>query len=84
MEQETRDSTRDLPLPVAPAKSRAENGGIFLIAVFDLVKAGLFLVATAGVFHLIDRNTQVALTRLLHAFRFKWRPRIRPRPVAQS
>ena len=53
-----------------PTESRADNGGIFLIAVFDLVKAGLFLVATAGVFHLIDRNTQVELTRLLHAFRF--------------
>ena len=69
MEQETRDQPATA-IEVAPAESRAENGGIFLIAVFDLVKAGLFLVATAGVFHLIDRNTQVELTRLLHAFRF--------------
>ena len=45
------------------------NGGIFLIAVFDLVKAVLFLVAAAGVFHLVDRNTHVELTRLLHVFR---------------
>ncbi len=49
----------------------AENGGIFLIAVFDLVKAVLFLVAAAGIFHLVDRNTHVELTRLLHAFRLK-------------
>ena len=69
MEQETRTQPA-IAGPVDPAKNRAENGGIFLIAVFDLVKAGLFLVATAGVFHLIDRNTQVELTRLLHAFRF--------------
>ncbi len=47
----------------------AGNQGIFLIAVFDLVKAILFLVAAFGVFHLVDRNTRVELTRLLHAFR---------------
>ena len=51
------------------AKERVGNGGIFLIAVFDLVKAVLFLVAAAGVFHLVDRNTHVELTRLLHVFR---------------
>ena len=47
----------------------ARNQGIFFIAVFDLVKALLFLVAAVGVFHLVDRNTHVELTRLLHVFR---------------
>ena len=55
----------------ATAETIAENGGIFLIAVFDLVKAVLFLVAAAGIFHLVDRNTHVELTRLLHVFRLK-------------
>ena len=54
---------------VPTAKQHAGNEGIFLIAVFDLVKAVLFLVAAAGVFHLVDRNTHVELTRLLHVFR---------------
>ena len=53
----------------AGAKRGAGNQGIFLIAVFDLVKAVLFLVAAFGVFRLVDRNTHVELTRLLHAFR---------------
>ena len=49
--------------------SSAGSQGIFLIAVFDLIKAVLFLVGAAGVFHLADRNTHVELTRLLHVFR---------------
>ncbi len=50
-------------------KPGAGNRGIVFIAVFDLVKAVFFLVAAVGVFHLVDRNTHVQLTRLLHAFR---------------
>ena len=45
------------------------NKGLFLIAVFEVIKAGLFVVAAAGVFHLVNRDTQVELTKLLHAFR---------------
>ena len=55
-------------VPAAVTMAGAERG-IFLIAVFDLVKAVLFLVAAAGIFHLVNRNTQVELTRLLHVFR---------------
>ena len=44
---------------VETTKKSAEGGGIFLIAVFDLVKAVLFLVAVAGIFHLVDRHTHV-------------------------
>ena len=51
------------------AKRSTGSRGIFLIAVFDLIKAVLFLFAAWGVFRLVDRNTQVALTRLLHVFR---------------
>ncbi len=66
------------PPPIAPAvpvpasaKARAlkENGGLFLIAVFELVKTVLFLVAAAGVLHMVNRSTQVELTKLLHVFR---------------
>lgn len=56
-----------VPVPIA----RVEKGsrGLYLIAIFELVKTVLFLVAAAGVFHLVKRDTQVELTRLLHAFR---------------
>ena len=50
--------------------------GIFYIAVFDLVKAVFFFVAAVGIFHLVDRNTQVELTRLLHVFRISGDGRI--------
>ena len=64
-----------LTVPSIPADARpaatmnATERGIFLIAVFDLVKGMLFLVAAAGVFHLVGRDTQVELARLLHVFR---------------
>lgn len=54
---------------IVMSERAAGNRGILFIAVFDLVKAVLFLVAAAGVFHLVDRNTHVELTRLLHVFR---------------
>ena len=56
--------------PVTTAARRCTGDtGIVLIAVFDLVKALLFLVAAVGVFHLVNRDTHVELTRLLHVFR---------------
>ena len=54
--------------PAAATMSATERG-IFFIAVFDLIKGVLFLVVAAGVFHLVNRDTQVELTRLLHVFR---------------
>ena len=58
------------PADAPPASTMDAAGrGIFLIAVFDLVKAVFFLVAAAGIFHLVDRDTQVELIRLLHVFR---------------
>jgi uncharacterized membrane protein (DUF2068 family) len=51
------------------AQRSAGSRGIFLIAVFDLLKAVLFLVGAAGVFLLVDRSTHVELTRLIHLFR---------------
>ena len=67
----TRATPPAQPEGAAPAKARGSTGrrGIFLIAVFDLLKAVLFLVGAAAVFHLVDRNTRVELTRLLHVFR---------------
>ena len=54
---------------VGSAKRSAGDRGVLFIAVFDLVKAVFFLVAAVGVFHLVDRDTHVELTRLLHVFR---------------
>lgn len=51
-----------------PAKPAADKG-LFLIGVFEIVKTVLFVIAAAGVAHLVNRNTQVELTKLLHAFR---------------
>ena len=58
----------DQPAVVRP-EEHTGNKGLFLIAVFEVIKAGLFLVAAAGVFHLVNRDTEVELTKLLHAFR---------------
>ena len=68
MEKEIREHAA-IAGAIETSKKSAENGGIFLIAVFDLVKAVFFLIAAAGIFHLVDRNTHVELTRLLHTFR---------------
>ena len=64
-------ATAMVPGHAASTEAREATGsrGIFLIAVFDLIKAVLFLVGAAGVFHLVNRNTHVELTRLLHVFR---------------
>ena len=51
------------------AQRSAGDRGVFLLAIFDLLKTVLFLVGAAGIFHLVDRNTHVELTRLLHVFR---------------
>lgn len=53
----------------AVAGAHEGNKGLFLIAIFELVKTALFLVVAAGVFHLVNRDAQVELTKLLHAFR---------------
>ena len=66
-------TTPPAAVPDAPVHVRAEahtgNGGIFFIAIFELVKAVLFVIAAAGVFHLVNRDTEVELTKLLHVFR---------------
>ena len=57
-----------VPVP-AVARVHAGNRGLLLIAVFEVLKAVLFLVAAAGVFHMVKRDTQVEMIKLLHAFR---------------
>ena len=58
-------------IPAAPPAAVVEEGsqGLMLIAIFELVKTLLFLMAGAGVFHLVHRDTQVELIKLLHVFR---------------
>lgn len=55
--------------PTGPNRAPARNRGLFLIAVFNLIKAVLFVIAAAGVFHLVNRDTHLELSKLLHAFR---------------
>ena len=55
--------------PVVRPEEHTGNKGLFLIAIFEVVKAVLFVAAAAGVFHLVNRDTQVELRRLLHVFR---------------
>lgn len=65
------------PTPTAPAAvphpttkgAHEGNKGLLLIAVFELVKTVLFLIAAAGMFHLVNRDTQLELRKLLHVFR---------------
>ena len=67
----------DTTTPAAPAavpvpgvaEVHAGNRGLLIIAVFEVLKALLFVVAAAGVFHLVKRDTQVELIKLMHAFR---------------
>ncbi len=61
--------------PPAAGQGIKENGGLFVIAIFELVKTVLFLVAAAGVFHLINQDTQLELKKLLRIFRINddWR-----------
>ena len=76
-----------LPAPAAAPAAVTMAGasrGIFLIAVFDLVKAGLFLVAAAGIFHLVNRNTQVELTPAAACVPSQRRPCLRQEPAAQG
>ena len=63
-------TTDTTAVPVAAAAEvRAGNRGLLLIGGFELFKAVFFVVAAAGVFHLVKRDTQVELIKLLHAFR---------------
>ena len=57
------------PATQAKAPARPGSQGLFLIGVFEIVKTVLFIIAAAGVFHMVKRNTEVELTKLLHAFR---------------
>ena len=53
----------------AVAEVRAGSRGLLLIGGFEIFKAVFFVIAAAGVFHLVKRDTQVELIKLLHAFR---------------
>ena len=59
----------DLPAVPVMAESHAGGKGLYLIAIFELVKTVLFLIGAAGMFHLVNRDTQIELRRLLHVFR---------------
>ena len=62
----------DTTTEAAPAKAPAPvkgGGGLLLIGGFEIFKTVLFLLAAAGVFHLVNRDTRVELIKLLHVFR---------------
>ena len=49
--------------------ARTENQTLFVIGVFKIIKASLFLLAAFSVFHIVHKDTQLELRRVLHAFR---------------
>jgi uncharacterized membrane protein (DUF2068 family) len=61
------------PIKAVPAPAfvaaRAENQTLFVIGVFKIIKASLFLIAALSVFHIVHKDTQVELRKVLHAFR---------------
>ena len=61
-------STQALPTPV-PAVVRHDNEALYFIGIYKVIKTVLFLIAAAGVHHLVHRDTQVELTHFLHVFR---------------
>ncbi len=62
-------TTKAVPAARPAAVAAADSKGLMLIAIFELVKTLLFLLAGAGVFHLVNRDTRVELIKLLHVFR---------------
>ena len=57
-----------VPVPVF-AVARAENRTLLVIGAFKVLKASLFLIAALSVFHIVHRDTQLELRKVLHAFR---------------
>jgi uncharacterized membrane protein (DUF2068 family) len=55
----------------APAFVAARAGAqtLVVIGLFKLIKATLFLVAALSVFHIVHKDTQFELRKVLHAFR---------------
>jgi uncharacterized membrane protein (DUF2068 family) len=57
-----------VPVPAFVA-AHTENQTLFVIGVFKIIKATLFLVAALSVFHIVHKDTQIELRQVLHAFR---------------
>ena len=71
------DSTVTQALPThAAVVARHDNQALYFIGVYKLIKTVLFLIAAAGIHHLVHRDTQVELTKFLHVFRISGDGRI--------
>ena len=57
-----------IPAPVS-ATVRHDNEALYFIGIYKVIKTVLFLIAAAGIHHMVHRDTQVELTRFLHVFR---------------
>lgn len=60
------------PPPVTTAavvQARHDKEALYFIGIYKVIKTVLFLIAAAGIHHMVNRDTQVELTRLLHVFR---------------
>ena len=68
-------TTQAVPTPAAVV-ARHDNQALYFIGVYKLIKTVLFLIAAAGIHHLVHRDTQVELTRFLHVFRISGDGRI--------
>ncbi len=57
-------------VPVASfAVARGESRTLLVIGAFKIIKASLFLIAALSVFHIVHRDTQLEMRKVLHAFR---------------
>jgi uncharacterized membrane protein (DUF2068 family) len=63
----------ETPIKAVPVPSfavaRAENRTLLVIGAFKVIKASLFLIAALSVFHIVHRDTQLEMKKVLHAFR---------------
>ena len=70
--------TRTEPPPASAAvvQRRHDNEALYFIGIYKVIKTVLFLVAAAGIHHMVNRDTHVELTRALQVFRLSGDGRI--------
>lgn len=63
------ESTTEVATASAAKVVRHDNEALYFIGIYKIIKTVLFLIAAAGIHHMVHRDTQVELTRFLHVFR---------------
>ena len=63
------ESTTEVAAKPVSNVVRHDNEALYFIGIYKVIKTVLFLIAAAGIHHMVHRDTQVELTRFLHIFR---------------